>query len=171
MTGSRIDGVDRRKVEPHTDARGTLRDVWRRSRQPLHFEQALVTRSEPNALRGMHYHLKQSDLIFVPEGRIYLALIDLRAGGAMRSEDFWLDAGESVLAPPGVGHGYATVEGATVGYLLTREGDGSDEFGFRYDDPTAGIAWPVTDPTLSARDRDAGTLAAAIADVQARLGR
>ncbi len=52
-------------------------------------------------------------------------------------------------------------------YLLSEEADGSDELGFRFDDPEVGIAWPVTSPTLSERDRNARSVRAAIAAVRA----
>lgn len=164
-----IPGVERRDLVAHADERGTLREIWRRSVQPLEMRQALVTVSLPGALRGMHYHLRQEDLCYVSHGRVFMALVDLRSTDA-DAETFWLDSGASLLIPAGVAHGYATVEGATMTYLLTTEVDGSDEFGFRYDDPEARIAWPVATPTLSARDRGAGTLAAARAAVRGHGG-
>ena len=169
MTGSPIPGVERRRLEPHTDPRGTLRELWRRSVQPLDVHQVLVTSSNGGALRGMHYHLRQSDICYVVTGRIFLALVDLRAEPPV-TEQIWLDQDESVLVPPGVAHGYATDAGAVVMYLLTTEVDGSDEHGFRYDDAAAGIRWPVSDPKLSARDRDARTFAGAVAHVRSELG-
>jgi dTDP-4-dehydrorhamnose 3,5-epimerase len=164
-----IPGVERRTLVPHADARGTLREIWRRSRQALEVRQVLVSSSAAGALRGMHYHLRQSDLCYVDPGRVYMALVDLRATEPV-TEEFWLTSGETLLIPPGVAHGYATAEAATVSYLLTEESDGSDEFGFRFDDPAAGIHWPIERPTISARDRDAGTFAAAHAAVRTHLG-
>jgi len=163
-----IPGVERRSLVPHTDVRGTLRELWRRSTQPLEVRQVLVTTSNAGALRGMHYHLRQSDLCFVPAGVIFMALVDLRSDQRAK-EELWLGDGDSILIPPGVGHGYVTEEGATVCYLLTEEVDGSDEFGFRYDDPDAAIRWPVAKPTLSQRDREAGSLADAAAMVRDRV--
>ncbi|HEV8468579.1 MAG TPA: dTDP-4-dehydrorhamnose 3,5-epimerase family protein [Candidatus Limnocylindria bacterium] len=163
-----IPGVERRALVPHSDARGTLRETWRRSSQPFDVRQVLVTSSNPGALRGMHFHLRQADLCFVPAGRIFLALLDLRSDDLIK-EELWVDGADSILIPPGVAHGYATPDGATVCYLLTEEVDGSDEFGFRFDDPRAAIRWPVSAPTLSKRDQEAGSLAEAIAAVRARL--
>jgi dTDP-4-dehydrorhamnose 3,5-epimerase len=138
--------------------------------QPIEVRQVLVTSSNPGALRGMHYHLRQSDVCYVAAGRIFMALLDLR-GDPLVKEELWLDDADSLLIPPGVAHGYAMETSATVCYLLTEEVDGSDEFGFRFDDPLAAIRWPVSGPTLSARDRDAGPLSAAIVHVRAHLGR
>lgn len=160
-----IEGVERHDLVPHTDPRGTLREIWRRSVQPFDVRQVLVSESSPGALRGMHYHLRQADLLYVAPGRIYVALVDLRCDPPV-TETFWLGADQSLFIPPGVAHGYATPEGATVTYLLSEEADGSDELGFRYDDPGAGIDWPIATPMLSARDRGAGTLAEAIEAVR-----
>ena len=164
-----IPGVERRRLEPHPDDRGSLRELWRSSTQPLSFRQALVTTSKAGALRGMHYHLRQTDLCYVSRGRVYLALVDLRADPA--KEEFRLDESESVFIPAGVAHGYVAEVDATMCYLLTEEIDGSDEFGFRWDDPTAGIHWPVSTPILSPRDRSASDFAAARVAVRAaRVG-
>lgn len=168
MTASVIPGVERRTLEPHTDDRGTLREVWRGSRQPFEVRQVLATASRVGALRGMHYHLRQADLCYVPVGRVFMALVDLRAQPYLK-EELRLSEGESVLVPPGVAHGYVAEVDSTVCYLLSVEVDGSDEFGFRFDDPAVEIRWPVARPILSARDRDAGTFAAAVEDVRARL--
>lgn len=169
MTGSAIPGVERRALEPHTDERGTLREVWRGSRQPVTVRQVLATTSRAGALRGMHYHLRQADLCYVPAGGVFMALVDLREEPHTK-EEFRLADGESLFIPPGVAHGYVAEQDATVCYLLTEEVDGSDEFGFRYDDPAVGIRWPVAAPILSPRDRDAGTFAAAVEAVRARAG-
>lgn len=161
-----IPGVERRTLVPHSDARGTLREMWRRSSQPFEVRQVLVTVSTAGALRGMHYHLRQSDLCYVVSGSVFMALVDLRIDPPV-TEEMRLSDSETIFIPPGVAHGYATERGATVCYLLTEEVDGSDEFGFQYDDRDAAIRWPVAAPKLSDRDREAGTLAAAIAAVRA----
>jgi dTDP-4-dehydrorhamnose 3,5-epimerase len=163
-----IPGIERRALVPHNDVRGTLRELWRRSSQPIDVRQVLVTTSTAGALRGMHYHLRQSDLCYVTSGIVFMALVDLRADPPT-TEEMQLGDSESIFIPPGVAHGYATEKGATVCYLLTEEVDGSDEFGFRYDDGDAAISWPVTAPKLSDRDRNAGTLIAAAAAVRAHL--
>jgi dTDP-4-dehydrorhamnose 3,5-epimerase len=99
-----------------------------------------------------------------------MALVDLRSDPPSK-EELRLGDSESILIPPGVAHGYASEKGAIVCYLLTEEVDGSDEFGFRYDDGDAAINWPIAAPRLSDRDRDAGSLVAAASAVRARLGR
>lgn len=165
-----IPGVERRRLDPHTDPRGTLRELWRRSVQPIEVRQVLVTSSAAGTLRGMHYHLRQSDLCYVVTGAVFMALVDLRSEPGAK-EEILLSDSESIFIPTGVAHGYATERGAIVCYLLTEEVDGSDEFGFRYDDPDAAIDWPVVTPTLSDRDRHAGSMRAAVSAVRAHQSR
>jgi dTDP-4-dehydrorhamnose 3,5-epimerase len=163
-----IPGVEVRALAPHSDPRGTLREVWRASRQPVALRQVLVTQSKAGALRGMHYHLKQADVCYVTAGRVFMALVDLR--GPFEKMELRLGPDESVLVPPMVAHGYLAEADTLMCYLLTEEVDGSDEFGFRFDDPEAKIGWPRRDPILSSRDDGAGTLAAARAAVRERIG-
>ena len=164
-----IAGVERRTIEPHADARGSLRELWRASIQPFRPRQLIISSSEAGTLRGMHVHFRQSDLLHVVSGRVFMALLDLRQDPAIKDE-LWLDGGETLLIPPGVAHGYATPDAATVLYLLDRESDGSDEFGFSWADPQAAIDWPVRAPILSERDGKAGSLRSAIALARTRLG-
>lgn len=164
---SGIPGVEVRRLTPHSDPRGTLREVWRSSQQPIAVRQVLVTQSKAGALRGMHYHLKQADVCYVTAGRAFMALVDLR--GPFEKMELRLGPDESVLVPPMVAHGYLAEADTTMCYLLSEEVDGSDEFGFRFDDPEAKIAWPKRDPVLSARDQGAGTMAAARAAVRERM--
>ena len=163
-----IPGVERRTLQAHADTRGSLEELWRASVQPLGAAQLILTASAAGALRGMHVHFRQSDLLHVVTGRIFMALVDLRSATPAK-EELWLGDTETLLIPPGVGHGYATPEPATVLYLLDRESDGSDEFGFSWADPDAAIGWPLRTPVLSERDRTAGSMRAAQVLARERL--
>jgi dTDP-4-dehydrorhamnose 3,5-epimerase len=157
-----IAGVLRRRLAPHEDRRGSFSELWRSSwTAPISgdpFVQANLSKSMAGVLRGMHFHLHQADLWLVLDGRAVVALADLRGAG---SEATWrpptavleLGAGEALLIPERVAHGfYAPVELSLV-YFVTQEFDGSDEHGFAWDDPLVAIAWPTTDPLISDRDR------------------
>jgi dTDP-4-dehydrorhamnose 3,5-epimerase len=52
-------------------------------------------------------------------------------------------------------------------YFVTNEYDGTDELGFRWDDPTAQIPWPVESPVLSDRDAANPSLETAVAALRA----
>jgi dTDP-4-dehydrorhamnose 3,5-epimerase len=167
-----IEGVRRRSLPLNEDPRGSFREVWRDSwTRPLgvgSIAQANLSKSNAAVLRGLHFHLRQTDVWVILEGRAHVALVDLRArlahpaaSTATMSET--LTANDAVLIPPGVAHGFWAVEPVTLLYLVTNEYDGSDEHGFRWDDPEAAAAWPGADPVLSVRDAEAPSLSDALA--------
>ena len=64
-----------------------------------------------------------------------------------------------IYIPPGVAHGFAALEDATLTYLVDNYYDGDDEFGVRFDDVEVAMDWGIVDPILSDRDRTCPTLA------------
>jgi len=169
-----ISGVARRRLTVHADERGAFSEIWRESwtselvDEP--FVQANLSRSRPGVLRGMHFHDVQTDLWILAEGRATVALVDLRTAS---SEPAWtppsdvvdLDAGEALMIPPRVAHGFYAVSELVLVYLVTREFDATDEHGFAWDDPLAAIPWHVRRPILSARDRANPSLRVVLAEL------
>ena len=127
------------------------------------FVQANVSRSRAGVLRGMHFHRRQADLWMPLEGRVLAATTDLRgllSGESVNRESgvvsqlIELRPGDTLLIPSLVAHGFWALEDTLLLYLVSNEYDGSDEHGFAWDDPEAGIDWPRDrTPTISARDR------------------
>ncbi len=122
-------------------------------------------------LRGLHFHLRQTDMWVVLEGRAHVSLVDIRArlatGTASSSAHAeLLGAGEAIVIPEGVAHGLWAIEPMTLLYLVTNEYDGTDEHGFAWNDLEAAVDWPAGQPILSGRDEAAPSLAEAIAAAQ-----
>jgi dTDP-4-dehydrorhamnose 3,5-epimerase len=181
---SALAGVRYGAIARHADDRGAFRELWRASgfgrisavdagteagRDPT-FVQANLSSSASGVLRGLHFHRRQLDYWTVASGRAFVALADLRPMLAGTSpapliETRELVADEWVVIPSGVAHGFLALGPLELLYLVTNEYDGSDELGFAWDDPTAGVAWPpVPDtpdghPILSERDRSNPSLA------------
>ncbi len=162
-----IDGVMRRTATALADERGTFTELWRASQTrelaAEQFVQANMSRSRPGVLRGMHFHYRQADLWTLLGGKALAATTDLRAfmgerGGEVRSQVIQLNAGDSLYIPRLVAHGFWALEETALLYLVSNEYDGTDEHGFLWNDPTAGINWPAGEPILSARDRTNPTL-------------
>jgi dTDP-4-dehydrorhamnose 3,5-epimerase len=147
------------------DPRGSFSEVWRRSWTdefvPGGFPQANRSRSARGVLRGMHVHLRQWDLWLVLDGRAFVCLVDLRDGDAPAPPLLTIDAeaGSQVLIPPLVAHGFLSLERMSLLYLVSNEYDGTDEGGFRWDDPEAAIPWPEPPAVISRRDHGAPSLA------------
>jgi dTDP-4-dehydrorhamnose 3,5-epimerase len=65
------------------------------------------------------------------------------------------DNAAGLIIPPGVLHGYAILERATMMYLVDVEYSGKDEYSVRWNDPALGLAkewYAIASPTLSGRD-------------------
>ena len=171
-----LPGVLRRTLVSHADDRGALREAWRMSLTaslgigPI--SQVNHTMSRAGALRGLHFHLRQTDVWIVLEGRAQVGLADLRAllageqGGRPPTLSLELAAGDSLLIPTGVAHGLWALTDVSLLYLLTAEYDATDEYEFAWNDPVANVPWPANSPLLSDRDRDAPSLEQAIRQVR-----
>lgn len=146
-----------------TDDRGCFVETWRQEWLPVD-SPAMVQSNRADriagTLVGMHYHLRQSDYWYVPFGRAFVALHDLRASSSSWGATATFEIGEhdhrGIYIPPGVAHGFYAMTDLTITYLVDRYYDRNDELGVAWDDPDMDIAWPLRDgraPALSARDQ------------------
>lgn len=172
-------GVLRRSLQVHPDPRGSFAELWRAGWTAdldpgaggTAMTQANLSRSAPGVLRGLHLHRRQADLWLVVDGHPLVGLVDLRdalAGrGPAQSVTVESAPGDAFYLPAGVAHGFHAPDAITLMYLVTNEYDGSDELGFRWDDPDAAVPWVDRSPILSDRDRDAPSLAALLERLRA----
>ena len=180
---SALPGVRYGRLTRHADERGAMRELWRASLAaeltsddtgsppgvtPA-YVQANLSSSRAGVLRGLHFHQRQLDRWLVASGRAWVALVDVRpmlAGAdAPGVEHRELGPDEWVVIPAGVAHGFLALEPLELIYFVTNEYDGTDELGFAWDDPSAGVPWPPVPstpdgvPILSPRDRGNPSLA------------
>lgn len=154
------------------DSRGFFAETYRASafeaagiRGP--FVQDNLARSAPGVLRGLHYQAEphaQGKLVQVVRGAVFDVAVDLRRSSPTfgRWAGCRLDEEEGALLwiPPGFAHGYTVLgDGADLAYKVTAEYRPELDRGIRWDDPAIGVAWPVHEPVLSARDRALPSLA------------
>lgn len=173
-----IDGVWQRTLTFHDDERGSFAEMWRErwmteipGRVPAEtVQQANLSRSQARVLRGLHAHERQADVWVIVAGHPFVALVDLRqaiaSGAPVAIETIDAGPGSVLYLPAGVAHGFYATDALTMFYLVTNEFDGSDEHGFAWDDPDAGVPWPDRSPILSPRDAAAGSLAALLASLR-----
>jgi dTDP-4-dehydrorhamnose 3,5-epimerase len=154
-------------VEPdvHTDVRGFFletyhADKYREGGIVDVFVQDNHSRSAGGAIRGLHLQLRrpQGKLIHVIEGSIFDVAVDVRRGsptfGKWVGVTLSADNYRQCYIPKGFAHGFAvTSPVAQVEYKCTDVYDASSEIGIAWNDPDLGIAWPVSDPVLSERDK------------------
>ncbi len=153
-------------IEPRvfTDARGFFLETWQvntyTQRQiPGPFVQDNFSTSHRGVLRGLHYQLKrpQGKLVSVFQGEVFDVAVDIRRDsptfGRWVGERLSADNHRQLYIPPGFAHGFCVLsDTAGFFYKCTDFYDPGDEYGLRWDDPALGIAWPVSQPLLSAKD-------------------
>jgi dTDP-4-dehydrorhamnose 3,5-epimerase len=167
---TKLDGVVLLEPEVHGDARGFMvetyrRDGWAELGIELEFVQHNHSRSSQGTLRGLHFQTApgQAKLVRCPRGKIFDVAVDLRRSSPTYGqwEGYELDdeAHRQLFVPAGFGHGFAVLSDvADVTYLLSSVYDPATESGIAWDDPDVGIQWPVEDPLLSERDKQAPCL-------------
>lgn len=156
-------GVEVRELEPHPDSRGVFTELFRGSWElPVTPVQWNVVRSEANVLRGVHAHWRHADYLTLVSGRAPIGLHDLREGSSTEGlgTTVELSAQEpaAITIPTGVAHGFYFHEQSIHVYAVNHEWDPADELGCRWDDAGLELAWPCSDPFISERDRELGTL-------------
>jgi dTDP-4-dehydrorhamnose 3,5-epimerase len=155
-----IDGVYFVQPKAVEDERGRFSEVFRRewidgAREMLQVNRSI---SKAGVLRGMHYHLFQSDFWFLPAGHAFVALYDHRGSSktAEKTETFEIKDGDDtgIYIPPGVAHGFYAITDLNLVYMVDQYFDGTDELGIFYDEPAMEITWPTdVEPILSDRDK------------------
>jgi dTDP-4-dehydrorhamnose 3,5-epimerase len=143
------------------DHRGDIVELDRVSWHPDDVAaQWTLARTVPGVLRGPHLHKQHVDHLVVLEGELVVGLVDLRresTTAGLRSS-FTHTPLQILTIPPGVLHGFLSVTATTTLNATSHEYDPTDDLEVRFDDPDLGLVWPIQQPVLSNRDREAPTL-------------
>ncbi|HXS47212.1 MAG TPA: dTDP-4-dehydrorhamnose 3,5-epimerase [Solirubrobacterales bacterium] len=168
---TKLDGVVLLEPEVHGDARGFMvetyrRDTWAELGVDVEFVQHNHSRSSRGTLRGLHFQTEpgQAKLVRCPRGKVFDVAVDLRRSSSTYGqwEGYELDdeAHRQLFVPAGFGHGFAVLSDvADVAYQLSSTYDPATESGIAWNDPDVGVEWPVDEPLLSDRDKQAPRLA------------
>lgn len=156
-------------IEPdvYTDNRGAFLETWNardygRQGLDITFVQDNLSRSCRHVLRGLHFQnpRPQGKLISVLKGEVYDVIVDIRKDadtfGEWRSTVLSAENGRQIYVPEGFAHGFlVTSDEALFHYKCTDFYHPETEGVIRWNDPALGIDWPIEDPHLSDRDREA----------------
>ena len=168
---TKLDGVVLLEPEVHGDERGFLlesfnRAEWSELGIDADFVQDNHSRSGANILRGLHFQTTpgQAKLVRCGRGRIWDVAVDLRRGSPTYGqwEGHELDdvAHRQLFVPVGFAHGFCVLsEAADVLYKVSSYYDPQTESGIAWNDPDVAVEWPISEPQLSERDRNASRLA------------
>jgi dTDP-4-dehydrorhamnose 3,5-epimerase len=121
---------------------------------------------EAGTLRGLHYQLEpkaQTKLVRCIRGAIYDVVVDIRKGSPTFGK--WISViltehnKRMLLVPKGFAHGFVTlVPNTEVLYKVDEYYSPEHDRAIRWNDPKLGIDWPVREPILSDKDRNAPLL-------------
>jgi dTDP-4-dehydrorhamnose 3,5-epimerase len=138
----------------HEDDRGWFAELARESALPKPFRQANLSRSRQGVIRGLHFHERGQDDVFVClEGMVRVVVLD-RDTGETFTEDIGDDNPVSIYVPGVHAHGYEALTDCLFLYLVTEEYDETnpDEHSLSWDDERVRHLWSTSSPILSARD-------------------
>ncbi|HEY6728111.1 MAG TPA: dTDP-4-dehydrorhamnose 3,5-epimerase [Polyangiaceae bacterium] len=111
-------------------------------------------------LRGVHYNhppFEEAKLVRCVRGAVYDVIVDLRPGSPTHLEwvgiELSAENGRAVFVPKGFAHGFVTLSDATdVFYHMDSVFQPNAARGFRYNDPSFKIQWPIAPRVISERD-------------------
>ena len=166
-----LDGVVTLVPQAFEDARGFFMETFRADQfkalgLPTDFVQDNHSRSKRGVVRGLHFQWDppMGKLMRVTYGSAFLAAVDIRKGSPTCGKWVGVEASaankKQVWAPAGFARGFCVLSDfAEIQYKCTGIYNNKAEAGIRWSDPEIGIDWPIKDPELSEKDRDAQSLA------------
>ena len=146
--------VERFPLTRHADDRGWFTELARASALPKPFRQANLAWSKQGVIRGLHFHERgQDDLFLCLQGMVRVVVLD-RESGETFTEDIGDENPVAVYVPGHRAHGYEALTDALFCYLVTEEYDAEnpDENGVPWNDPRVVHLWRTKSPQLSERD-------------------
>jgi dTDP-4-dehydrorhamnose 3,5-epimerase len=149
-----IEGLLRIELVRHEDERGWFCELARTSALPKPFRQANLSYSRKGVIRGLHFHERGQDDVFVClAGTVRVVVLDRNTGETF-TEDIGDDNPVAIYVPGIHAHGYEALVDSLFTYLVTEEYDAArpDEHGIPWDDERIRHLWSTSSPILSARD-------------------
>ena len=150
-----IDGLLRIPLQRFEDERGWFMELRRESALPKPTKQTNVSFSKRGVIRGLHYHERgQDDLFVCLQGTARVVVLD-RESGETFTEDIGDENPVAIYVPGTKAHGYEALTDCLFCYFVTEEYDPADpdEHGIPWDDERVRHHWSTTSPILSDRDR------------------
>jgi dTDP-4-dehydrorhamnose 3,5-epimerase len=156
-------------IEPtvHQDERGYFYEGFNRERFAANgidasFVQSNVSRSARGVLRGLHYQwpAPQGKLVSVLDGEVFDVAVDIRPDSPTFGQSVCVllsaENKRHLWIAPGYAHGFCVVSReATFTYQCTTLYDRAADASIRWNDERFAIDWPVSNPDLSMKDRNA----------------
>jgi dTDP-4-dehydrorhamnose 3,5-epimerase len=166
FTPTAVEGVHIVDLEPHGDERGWFSRVWcadefQRAGLPAFVSQVSMSFNErAGTVRGLHRQTPpqhEAKLVHCIAGAVVDVAVDVRAESPTYLQHVMVELSavnhRGLQLPAYVAHGYQTLEpGSVLLYHMDGPYAPGAEQGFRHDDPSFGIEWPLQPTDLSAKD-------------------
>ena len=149
-----VEGVLRLPLRRFEDERGWFCELRRDSALPRRMVQTNLSFSRAGVIRGLHFHERgQDDLFVCLQGMARVVVLDRETGEAF-TEDIGDDNPAAIYVPGRHAHGFEALTDVLFSYHVTEEYDPADpdEHGIAWNDPRVAHLWRTTTPTLSDRD-------------------
>ncbi len=145
------------ELELHKDERGFFaRTFCRREFEAHGLNSEVVQRNTSfnlvaGTVRGMHYQkppFREAKLVRCVRGGIHDVIVDLRANSPTYRHHYaatlTADNRRALFVPESFAHGFQTLtDDAEIEYQMSESYAPGSAAGFRYDDPTFAISWPL----------------------------
>lgn len=154
-----IEGLLRIPLTRVEDERGWFLELRRDSLLPRRTVQTNASFSRKGVIRGLHYHLRgQDDLFVCLHGMARIVVLDQESGETY-AEDVGDDNPVAIYVPGRCAHGFEALTDVLFLYHVTEEydPDDPDEHGIPWDDPRVRHLWNTRSPILSPRDAAASS--------------
>ena len=160
-----IKGLIILKGKTFYDARGFLRETFKKKIIKKNLIFTIISKSNKNVLRGLHLQTinAQDKYISVLKGKILDVAVDLRKNSKTFGKHFKLILSEknskSFFIPKGFAHGFLGLDKENIIlYGCTNYRSKNHEVSLLWNDPDLKINWGVKKPILSSKDNNAITL-------------
>jgi dTDP-4-dehydrorhamnose 3,5-epimerase len=154
-----VKGIEIIELRRFEDERGWFQELARASRMAKPWKQTNLSFSRKGVIRGLHYHQRgQDDLFVCLQGTARVVALDRETG-----ETFTRDIGDddpvAVYIPGHYAHGFEALSDLLFCYHVTEEYDPADpdEHEIAWNDPRIVHLWSTKSPILSQRDLDASS--------------
>jgi dTDP-4-dehydrorhamnose 3,5-epimerase len=160
---SALDGV--LVIDPPTnfeDFRGEYVEIYNRALYEAagvtyDFIQDDISVSTRHVLRGLHGDGDTAKLVSCLYGKFYLVIVNNDPASSQYRQSTSMTLSDKnrlqVLIPPKFGNGHLVLsDWAMFHYKQTTSYNRAGQFTLRWDDPSLGLWWPITDPIVSRRD-------------------
>ena len=152
-----MEGVRTIPLRRFEDERGWFVELHRASWFERPMRQTNVSFSRQGVIRGLHYHERgQDDLFVCMQGTARVVVLDLESGETF-TEDIGDDNPVALYIPGRHAHGFEALTDLFFCYHVTEEYEAAspDEHGICWADPRVKHLWSTDTPLLSERDLEA----------------